>query len=219
MHLSALSIVNFKNVSDASIELSEKVNCFLGNNGAGKTTLLDAIYYMAFCKSFFNPIDSQNITHGESFFVIDGSFVLEGEDEKIFCGLKKGEKKRFKRNQKEYSRLADHIGVIPLVMIAPSDSELIRDGSDVRRKFMDGIISQYNKGYLETLLQYNRVLAQRNALLKHQWIEGKFDTTSLEVFDEQLSGFGTEIHQERVKFLEGYLPIFSRFYGFISQSS
>ena len=112
----------------------------LGPNGAGKTTMLDSIYYLAFCKSFFNPIDSQNIRHDHEFFVIDGKFVLEGEEERIFCGLKRNEKKRFKRNQKEYSRLADHIGVIPLVMIAPSDGELIREGSDVRRKFMDGII-------------------------------------------------------------------------------
>ncbi|NQV53259.1 MAG: DNA replication/repair protein RecF [Flavobacteriales bacterium] len=216
MHLSELNVVNFKNIEDASVSLAEKVNCFLGNNGAGKTTMLDAIYYLAFCKSFFNPIDSQNIRHDHEFFVIDGKFVLDGEEERIFCGLKRNEKKRFKRNQKEYSRLADHIGVIPLVMIAPSDGELIREGSDVRRKFMDGIISQYNKGYLDTLLQYNRVLAQRNALLKHQWIEGKFDSTSLDVFDEQLSGLGNDIHAERVKFLEGYLPIFSNFYQLIS---
>ena len=139
MHLSELSVVNFKNIEDASVSLAEKVNCFLGNNGAGKTTMLDSIYYLAFCKSFFNPIDSQNIRHDHEFFVIDGKFVLEGEEERIFCGLKRNEKKRFKRNQKEYSRLADHIGVIPLVMIAPSDGELIREGSDVRRKFMEVI--------------------------------------------------------------------------------
>lgn len=216
MHLQELSVINFKNIEDASVQLAEKVNCFLGNNGAGKTTMLDAIYYLAFCKSFFNPIDSQNIRHDLDFFVIDGSFVLEDEDERIFCGLKRGEKKRFKRNQKEYARLADHIGVIPLVMIAPSDGELIREGSDTRRKFMDGIISQYNKGYLDTLLQYNRILAQRNALLKHQWAEGKFDSTSLDVFDEQLSGLGMDIYEERIRFLEGYLPIFSNFYQLIS---
>jgi len=216
MHLSELSIVNFKNIQDASFELSEKVNCFLGNNGAGKTTVLDAIYYLSFCKSFFNPIDSQNIRHDEGYFVLDGKFFLEGETERIFCGLKRNEKKKFKRNQKEYDRLADHIGVIPLVMIAPSDAALIREGSDVRRKFMDGIISQYNKAYLDTLLHYNRLLAQRNAMLKHQWAEGKYDTTSLEVFDEQLHAHGTELHLERKRFLEGYLPIFSNFYQLIS---
>lgn len=217
MHFQHLSIVNFKNIEEASIDLAEKVNCFLGNNGSGKTTVLDAVYYLAFCKSFFNPIDSQNIRYDQDFFVIDSKLHLNGEDEKIFCGLKRQEKKRFKRNQKEYDRLADHIGVVPLVMIAPSDTDLIREGSDARRKFMDGIISQYNKAYLDTLLQYNRQLAQRNAMLKHLWAEGrKFDATSLEVFDEQLHALGTEIHAERVKFLKDYLPIFSNFYQLIS---
>lgn len=220
MHFKHLSIVNFKNIEEASIDLAEKVNCFLGNNGSGKTTVLDAVYYLAFCKSFFNPIDSQNIRYDSDFFVLDGSLHLNGEEEKIFCGQKRKEKKRFKRNQKEYDRLADHIGVVPLVMIAPSDTDLIREGSDARRKFMDGIISQYNKGYLDTLLQYNRQLAQRNAMLKHLWAEGrKFDATSLEVFDEQLHALGTDIHAERVKFLDEYLPIFSNFYQLISNGA
>ena len=135
MHLSHLEILQFKNVSEAKIDLAEKVNCFLGNNGAGKTTLLDAIYYLAFCKSFFNPIDSQNIQYEGGFFMLDSKFVLDGEDERIYCGQKRNEKKKFKRNEKEYDRLADHIGTIPLVMIAPSDTDLIREGSDVRRKF------------------------------------------------------------------------------------
>lgn len=216
MHLQHLNVVNFKNIGEASIDLSEKVNCFLGNNGSGKTTLLDAIYYLAFCKSFFNPIDSQNISYESDFFIVDGVFHIGGEEEKVFCGQQRNEKKRFKRNQKEYDRLADHIGIIPLVMIAPSDSELIREGSETRRKFMDGIISQYDKAYLDTLLHYNRMLMQRNALLKHLWIEGKFDTTSMEVYDEQLHALGTDIHRKRVAFLEGYLPIFSRFYELIS---
>ena len=217
MHLSHLEILQFKNVSEAKIDLAEKVNCFLGNNGAGKTTLLDAIYYLAFCKSFFNPIDSQNIQYEGGFFMLDSKFVLDGEDERIYCGQKRNEKKKFKRNEKEYDRLADHIGTIPLVMIAPSDTDLIREGSDVRRKFMDGIISQYNRAYLDTLMQYNRLLAQRNAMLKHLWLEGRrFDETAFEVFDEQLHVCGTEIHKERVKFLESYLPIFSNFYELVS---
>ena len=216
MHLARLSVVNFKNIEDVSMDLAEKVNCFLGNNGAGKTSLLDAIYYLAFCKSFFNPIDSQNIRHDEGFFVIDGNIVLDGEEERFFCGLKKGDKKHFKLNQKEYERLADHIGIIPLVMIAPADTHLVTEGSDVRRKFMDGIISQYDRQYLDHLLHYNRLLAQRNALLKHQWAERKFDSLSLEVFDEQLHDLGTTIYAKRVSFLEGYLPIFNRFYALIS---
>jgi len=172
---------------------------------------------LAFCKSFFNPIDSQNILHGSDFFVVEGAFELEGKDEKVFCGQKRNEKKRFKRNQKEYERMADHIGLIPLVMIAPSDTDLIREGSEERRKFMDGIIAQYNRSYLDALLHYNRLLAQRNAMLKHMWVEGrKFDGTAMEVFDEQLHVLGTEIHLERKKFLDEYLPIFARFYELIS---
>lgn len=216
MHLKHLNVLQFKNIAEAEIELSEKVNCFLGNNGAGKTTLLDAIYYLAFCKSFFNPIDSQNISHGTDFFVIDGELFLNDEPEKIFCGVKRAEKKKFKRNQKEYARLADHIGVLPLVMIAPSDTDLIREGSEFRRKFMDGIISQYNRAYLDKLLQYNRQLLHRNALLKHFWVEGKRDITSLEVFDEQLHELGTEIHNGRKAFLADYSPIFQAFYQMIS---
>jgi DNA replication and repair protein RecF len=218
MHLNHLSLINFKNLTEASVHLSEKVNCFLGNNGAGKTTVLDAIYYLAFCKSFFNPIDSQNIQHEQAFFVVDGQFVLENESEKIFCGLKRGEKKKFKRNQKEYDRLADHIGTIPLVMIAPADTDMIREGSEVRRKLMDGVISQFNKPYLQVLMHYNRLLLQRNALLKHFWKEGKFDVFQLEVFDDQLHDLGTQIFNERTKFLEAYLPIFSKFYQLISDN-
>lgn len=217
MHLKRLNILNFKNIEESNLELAQKVNCFLGNNGSGKTSILDSIYYLAFCKSFFNPIDSQNIRYDNDFFMIDGHFELDGENERIYCGQKRSDKKKFKRNQKEYDRLADHIGVIPSVMIAPSDTDLIREGSDMRRKFMDGIISQFNRGYLDTLLHYNRTLAQRNAMLKHLWVEGhKFDPTVFEVFDEQLHAYGTEIHNERIKFLEGYMPIFSNFYGLIS---
>ncbi|HAW20036.1 MAG TPA: DNA replication and repair protein RecF [Flavobacteriales bacterium] len=217
MHLKQLKIFNFKNIETAEFELAEKVNCFLGNNGSGKTTVLDSIYYLAFCKSFFNPIDSQNIQYDSEFFMIDGDFDFAGESERINCAQKRGEKKRFKRNQKEYDRLADHIGMIPLVMIAPSDTDLIREGSEMRRKFMNGIISQYNRGYLDTLLQYNRTLAQRNAMLKHIWVEGKrMDQTVFEVFDEQLHALGTDIYQERVSFLKDYLPIFSNFYQLIS---
>jgi len=147
---------------------------------------------------------------------MDGKFVFDGEYARLYCGVKRGDKKNFKRNKKEYERLADHIGVVPLVMIAPSDSALIREGSDVRRKFMDGIIAQYDRSYLDHLLNYNRVLAQRNALLKYQRAERKFDETSLNVFDEQLDQYGSQIHVSRVSFLEKYLPIFSNFYGLIS---
>src|SRR5690606_26185688 len=135
-------------------------------NGEGKTNLLDAIFYLAFCKSFFNPADSQNIKSNESFMLIQGEFEREGKAEKIYCGIKKGQKKQFKRNKKDYDKLSDHIGFIPLVMISPSDSALILEGSEVRRKFLDLIISQYDKNYLESIINYNKALSQRNSLLK-----------------------------------------------------
>ena len=173
MFLKKLSILNFKNYDEAELEFSDKVNCFLGNNGEGKTNLLDAIYYLSFCKSFFNPIDSQNIKHEQPFFVVEGFYNKKDKEEVIYCGLKKGQKKQFKRNKKNYDRLADHIGKIPLVIITPIDILLIIDGSDVRRKFVDGIISQYDNSYLNNLLQYNKALNHRNLLLKSFWFLSK----------------------------------------------
>ena len=166
MYLKQLSLINFKNYASLEAQFSPKINCFVGNNGMGKTNLLDAIYYLSFCKSFFNSIDSQNITHHENFFVLQGLFSSGNEDIEIYCGIKKNHKKIFKRNKTEYERLSDHIGQIPLVMISPDDIEIINGSSETRRKFLDSIISQYDKHYLEKLILYNQALKQRNALLK-----------------------------------------------------
>src|SRR5690554_1512900 len=130
MYLQNLYILNFKNYQEVELQFSEKFNCFLGNNGGGKTNLLDAIHYLAFCKSFFNPIDQQLINHQEAFMVLQAEFMRKDEREKIYCGLKRGQKKQFKRNKKVYERLSDHIGLIPIVMISPADSQLILEGSD-----------------------------------------------------------------------------------------
>lgn len=211
-----LSLVNFKSFPEVSLTLSDNVNCFTGPNGIGKTNLLDAIYYMAFCKSFFNPIDVQNIHNEEDFFVVQGTFERLGEEEHIYCGNQRQRKKKFKRNDKEYEKLSDHIGLIPLVIVTPEDTQLIRDGSDVRRKFMDGVISQYDNQYLHHLLAYNKAVAQRNALLKHFWEEGKFDASTLEVWDLQLAEHGTPLHEARKAFLEAFIPIFQDFYNQIS---
>ncbi|PCJ85750.1 MAG: DNA replication and repair protein RecF [Flavobacteriales bacterium] len=219
MHLQKLSIVNFKNYEQAELEFSEDINCFVGNNGEGKTNMLDAIYYLSFTKSFFNPIDSQNILHDAPFFVVQGEFASGKKVESIYCGIKKGEKKQFKRNKKLYKKLAEHIGLLPLVMISPADSELITEGSEVRRKFVDGVISQYNKQYLENLLNYNKVLAHRNALLKHFAETRSFDATSIEVWDNRLVEFGQPIHTERKKFIEDFIPIFQRYFEEISQGN
>ena len=166
MHLQALSLINFRNIAAADLQFSPQVNCFTGNNGAGKTGLLDAIHYLAMCKSYFNPVDSQNIRHDEAFFVVEGTFTIQGEEEHIYCGQKRNTKKQFKRNKKEYPRLAEHIGLIPIVMVSPADTELVTGGSEVRRKFVDSVISQYNREYLYNLINYNNALSQRNALLK-----------------------------------------------------
>lgn len=217
MVLEKLSLINFKNYDEVQLEFCKKFNCFVGNNGMGKTNLLDAIHYISFCKSFFNPIDSQNIKHEFPFFVIQALINKNNEQHEIYCGVKRGLKKQFKHNKKEYERLSDHIGLYPLVMISPSDIELIWGGSEIRRKFMDSIISQYDKLYLEKLISYNHVLHQRNALLKQFYEQKTFDSTSIDIWDEQLIIYGEEIIKMRVHFLEEFIPMFSNNYQFISE--
>jgi DNA replication and repair protein RecF len=216
MHLKNLHLLNFKNCEETTIDFSPTINCFLGNNGEGKTNLLDAIFYLAFCKSYFNPSDSQIIKYEEPFMVVQGEFDILDENEKIHCGLKRGQKKQFKRNKKEYEKLADHIGLIPLVMISPADSELILEGSEVRRRFVDLIISQFNRAYLDNLIQYNKALSQRNRLLKKFMEIRRFDEESLEVWDEQLIRYGTPIYEARNSFIKEFIPLFQKHYDFIS---
>ncbi|MCE2611644.1 DNA replication/repair protein RecF [Flavobacteriaceae bacterium D16] len=216
MHLKQLSLVNYKNFESREFEFDNKINCFVGNNGIGKTNILDAIYHLALGKSYFNPIASQNITHGKDFFLLEGSFEKNGRGEKIVCSLKKGGKRMIKRNGKVYDRLSDHIGLLPLVMISPSDRDLILEGSETRRKFMDGVISQSNPEYLRNLIRYNKVLAQRNSLLKFFALNNTFDSDTLSVYDEQLQLLGTLIFQERILFLEAFVPLFREQYQAIS---
>jgi len=218
MVLKQLSLVNFKNYSDVTLQFSEKMNCLVGNNGMGKTNILDAIHYLSFCKSFFNPVDSQNIKHGEGFFVIQGTFNRNGEISEVYCGQKRNQKKVFKHDKKEYERLSEHIGMYPLVMITPADAEIINGTSEIRRKFIDGIISQYDKVYLEKLIAYNQVLKQRNALLKQFWESKAFDTVTLEIWDEQLILHGKSILQIRQDFLKEFIPLFNSHYAYISES-
>ncbi len=217
MYLNKLSLLGFKNYAEADFVFSKHINCFVGNNGEGKTNLLDAIHYLAFCKSFFNANDSQNIYHSNPFFVIQGEF-LNGEEikEDIYCGFKRNEKKQFKKNKKEYNRLADHIGTIPLVMVSPADSELITEGSESRRKFMDSAIAQFDKTYLENLLAYNKVLAHRNAVLKSFAEHRMYDKETISIWDEQLVKLGLQIHAERKLFINKFIPIFNRYYQLIS---
>jgi DNA replication and repair protein RecF len=216
MFLKKLSLVNFKNYETVDLDLSSGVNAFTGGNGEGKTNLLDAIHYLAMCKSYFNSADLQNVKRGEDLFVLQGVFDHLGVDETISCGFKKGQKKVLKRNQKEYDRLADHIGFIPVVMISPTDVSLITDGSEDRRRFLDSIVSQFDRVYLEDLISYGRVISQRNAYLKQAHQSRKFDNDSLMIWDEQLIPIGNRIHAVRQKFIEELIPIFARYYDFIS---
>ncbi len=215
MILSRLSIVNFKNIVQADLNFSPNINCFLGNNGMGKSNLLDAIYYLSFCKSYTRNPDSQNIRHGEDFFVIQGYYERNDNEEELYCGIKRRQKKTFKRNKKEYSRLSDHIGFAPLVMAAPSDHELILGGSEERRKFIDLVISQFDKQYLNTLIRYNKALEQRNALLRQECT----DEMLYEIWEQQMDSTAAEIYNSRSHFLESFIPVFRRFYSEISSQN
>lgn len=216
MYLQRLSIVNFKNYEQAELNFSAKINCFVGNNGVGKTNLLDAIHYLSLCKSYFNSIDSQNIKHEADFFVIQGTYNIDSADEDIYCGFKRSSRKIMKRNKKEYDRLAEHVGFAPVVMITPSDNSLITDGSEERRRLIDSIISQYDKLYLDDLIHYNRVLLQRNKLLKEFADSGNFDAVMLDVYSEQLASYGNNIHKKRKEFIEAFTPVFKKYYSDIA---
>ncbi len=216
MHLKSLSLVNFKNYEQVDILLTEKINCFVGENGVGKTNILDAIHYLSLCKSNFNPVDSQNIMYDREFCVVQGIFERRGKEENIYCGIRQQKKKQFKRNQKEYKKLSEHIGLIPLVMISPADSILINGGSEERRRFMNGVVAQYSRVYLGNLIQYNRALTQRNRLLRDFAASRNFNMEMLEIWDEQLIRFGEPIYLERKRFVDEILPIFSTFYKHVS---
>lgn len=215
MILKQLSILNYKNLQQVELYFSPKMNCFFGLNGMGKTNLLDAIYYLSFCKSSTNLTDSQNICHGGDFFVIQGFYEMEdGSCEEIYAGLKRKQKKQFKRNKKEYSRFSDHIGFIPLVLVSPADADLIMGGSGERRRFMDVVISQYDKEYLEALIRYNKALAQRNTLLKSEF---PVEDELFLVWEEMMFSAGEVVYRKRTAFIEKFIPIFQSFYSFISQ--
>lgn len=217
MLLKELQILNYKNVREATLQFSDKINAFVGLNGQGKTNILDAIYYLSFTKSAYNAIDSQNIHHDEDMAMIQGRYINSDNDEIISCGIKRGVKKQFRRGKKDYKRLIDHIGLVPLVMVSPQDSELVVEGSDERRKFMDGVISQYSKTYLEHLTQYNVLLKQRNALLK-QYAEQpeQLPDTLMEVLEQQMVSHAMPIYQARVQFIEQFVPYFQQVYSAIS---
>ncbi|MFI2742366.1 DNA replication/repair protein RecF [Zhouia sp. PK063] len=216
MLLKKLSLINYKNFAAETFNFDSKINCFVGDNGKGKTNILDAIYHLSFGKSYFNPIASQNIKHNEDFFVVDGEFEKNDREEKIICSLKKGQKKLIKRNGKPYEKFSEHIGFIPLVIISPADRDLIMEGSETRRKFIDGVISQSNKTYLQNLINYNKILSQRNSLLKYFALNSTFDKETLSIYNEQLNTYGSSVYETRVDFLKKFIPIFKQRYQAIS---
>lgn len=218
MNLSELSIINFKNISQKQFVFNAKINCFVGRNGVGKTNILDSIYLLAFGKSYFNPITKQNIRHGEDYFVVDGNFQKGETNKHILVSVKKGHKKIIKKNAKEYERIADHIGEIPLVIISPADRDLIIEGSETRRKFVDSVISQSDQSYLYALINYQKILAQRNALLKYFVANHTFDKATLEVYNLQLQTYGEELYAKRCAFVEVFQPILQQRYQDISNA-
>ena len=210
MIIERISILNFKNIEEADLSFSPKMNYLFGNNGMGKTNLLDALFYLSFTKNHTNLLDFQLIRHGEDFCVLQGYYSDNETNEEIYCGIKQKQRKVFKRNKKEYERLSEHIGLIPMVMISPVDTELIQGGSVERRKFVDMIISQYDKEYLRHLIHYNKVLQHRNSVLKNRTVLP--DNSLFDVLDEQLSSDGEIIHQKRKEFISCFCPIFQKYY-------
>ena len=222
MILKRLSILNYKNIAEATLELSPKMNCFIGHNGVGKTNVLDAIYYLSFCRSLHNPIDSQVMRHDAEFFMLEGIYDEDGASPaeessplNIYCGMKRGSKKHFKRDKKEYKPLSEHIGLIPLVVVSPSDTLLIEGGSEERRRLMDIVISQYDHTYIEALTRYNKALMQRNSLLKNE--DREPDPFVMAILEEQMAKEGQLLFDKRTAFVEELIPVFQHYYHIISQ--
>jgi len=219
MYLKSISLVNFKNYHETHVSFERGVNCLLGNNGAGKTNILDAVHYLSMCKSFLNASDKQNIRFDQPFFSIKGVFHKNEKDYTIHCAVKHGEKKIVHHNKKTYDKLSEHIGLFPCVIVSPYDKDLIAEGSEVRRKWMDSIIAQSDREYLFDLQRYARVLTQRNALLKSMYQDNHIDVERLEIWDAQLIALGVRIHQCRTVFLHSFVPILHDFYARIADSS
>ncbi len=215
MFLKSLNITNFKNYSEINLDFSPNINCFAGNNGVGKTNLLDAIHYLSFCKSYVQNADMQNIRHNEDFFAIHGTFEKSEQTDLVSCIQKRGTRKIMRLNKKDYERFSEHIGLFPVVMISPYDSDLINDGSEVRRKFMDVVISQFDKFYLNHLISYNQALEQRNKLLKSD----HFDATLCDVFDQQLVQYGIQIFDCRTNFINQFAALFQHYFDILSGGS
>lgn len=218
MTLKQLEILNYKNISEANLTFSPNINCFIGRNGEGKTNLLDAIYFLSFTKSATNHIDSMNLRHGEDIMMLRGIYELNEAEEEIQCGLRRGQAKQFRRNKKLYKKLSEHIGLLPAILVSPSDTNLILGGSEERRRFIDIVISQYNKDYINSLNRYDKALLQRNSILKNI-SEGKMPDANdelLAIYEEVMAVEGEKIYKERKTFIDTFIPIFQNYYSRIS---
>ncbi len=218
MYIEKLKLLNFKNYEEQSFDFCPKINCLTGLNASGKTNVLDAIYYLSFTKSYFTNVDSVSIRHGESFFAIHANYQnREKEPVAVSITFRKGEKKNIKWNDKLYTKLTHHIGRIPLVMISPYDRDLINEGSDVRRKYIDSVIAQFDSAYLSHLIRYNKVLKQRNALLKQYYAPTEKEKNAIALWNPRLAQLGTEIFEKRKRFIEMYIPVFQKYFALISE--
>ena len=214
VQLSRISVLQFRNHRETELEFGAQVNCLTGPNGTGKTNLLDAVYYMAMCKSYFEAQDMHNVLHGEEWFMVKGTMATPSGNDELSCAVRKGHRKVFTRNHKVYDRLADHVGRYPAVMITPYDGQLVLDGSEVRRRFLDGLIAQFDRAYLEHLMRYNRALAQRNLLLKQG--HGPLQRSAAEPWDDQLITHGEAVHAVRMTFLATMTPLLVSHYAGIT---
>lgn len=214
MILKRITILNYKNIKEAELEFSPKFNCFIGNNGEGKTNFLDSIYFLSFTKSSTSPSDNLCIRHGQQTLMLQAEYKSNDDIEEITCGIKVGIKKTFKRNKKAYKRMSEHIGLIPLVMISPYDTELISGGSENRRKFIDTVISQYDRTYLTSLIKYNNALMQRNAMLKAELDPNE---SILEIYEEIMAEEGERLYKTRKKFIDEFTPVFNKYHKQITQ--
>ena len=210
MQLQQLHLHHFRNHSGSDLTFGPQVNCLLGDNGSGKTNVLDAVHYLCHTKSYFNPIDAQNIAHNEMQMLIQGKFNRRDQLEEVSCGVERGVKKVFRRNDKVYDRMADHIGRFPAVMIAPDDAALVHEGSEFRRRWLDSVISQFDRAYLQQVMDYNKALSQRNMLLRYFAENRTWDASALEPWDVQLIPLAVAIHLRRELFLEEFSPAFQK---------
>ncbi|MEX2592740.1 MAG: DNA replication and repair protein RecF [Anditalea sp.] len=217
MHLKNIQLAQFKNFAKVQIDFSLEINCLLGNNGSGKTNLLDAIHYLCLTKSAFNPVDVQNIMHNSAFFTLKGNFQHGEKLIEVKCILESGKKKQMINNGKAYDKMSEHIGLLPVVLIAPDDTQLIKGGSEERRKFFDNMLSQLDKNYLEKLIRYQHFLKQRNALVKNFSQSGRFDAVLLEPYDKELIRLSQWIGEKRAAFIGAYAPLLLQHYAAISE--